>query len=79
VSPWQGQGWQELNFSVDDPFYFNYKYSSSGTDEASQFTAHAFGDLDCDDEWSTYERAGSVDSLMNPVGSPGLYINNDIE
>jgi type II secretory pathway pseudopilin PulG len=70
--------WEALNFSVDEPFYFHYMYSSTGTEGQAMFTAHAFGNLDCDEQWSTYERAGSVDSLFNIVGS-GLYINNDIE
>jgi hypothetical protein len=67
-----------LNFSIDDPFYFHYGYMSTGTDRAARFTAGAYGDLDCDDAWSTYERAGSVDSLWNVTGS-GLYVHDDIE
>jgi hypothetical protein len=68
-----------LNFSLDEPFSFHYAYRSTGTDRTAQFTAGAFGNLDCDDEWSTYERTGSVDSGFNVVGGGGLYIHNDIE
>jgi prepilin-type N-terminal cleavage/methylation domain-containing protein len=67
-----------LNFTIDGPFYFHYGYLSSGSELESIFTAQAFGNLDCDSDWSTYERAGSVDDHGNVVGS-GLYINNDIE
>jgi hypothetical protein len=75
---WNG-AWTALNFAIDDPFYFHYMYTSSGTEREATFTASAFGDLDCDDEWSTYERTGSVDSAWHPVGGGGLYVNNDIE
>jgi prepilin-type N-terminal cleavage/methylation domain-containing protein len=76
---WQFPTWQALNFSVDDPFYFQYRYASSGTESTSQFTAGAYGDLDCNNVYSTYERTGMVDSVFNVQGGGGLYIANDIE
>jgi type IV pilus assembly protein PilA len=71
--------WAALNFSVDDPFYFNYQYDSSGTDSGSTFTASAFGDLDCDTIYSTYQRTGSVMSDNSVTGGAGLFTKNDIE
>jgi len=71
--------WASLNFSVDDPFYYQYQYDSAGTDTGSSFTARATGDLDCDDIYSTFERIGKVDSQHNVTGGSGLYVNNDIE
>jgi len=71
--------WAALNFSVDDPFYYQYSYDSTGTDTASQFTARANGDLDCDNIYSTFERIGKVDSQHNVTGGSGLYVANDIE
>src|SRR5262249_6605742 len=53
--------WASLNFSVDDPFYYQYQYDSGGTDTGSSFTARAAGDLDCDDIYSTFQRIGKVD------------------
>src|SRR5205823_11024551 len=47
--------WASLNFSVDDPFYYQYQYDSAGTDTTSSFTARAMGDLDCDGTYSTFE------------------------
>jgi len=52
--------WLDLHFSVDDPFFFVYQYSSAGTETSSKFQAWAFGDLDCDSIQSTYERSGSA-------------------
>jgi type IV pilus assembly protein PilA len=71
--------WASLNFSVDDPFYYQYHYDSSGTDLASQFTAAANGNLDCDTILSTFERTGTVDAQHNVSGGSGLFIANDIE
>src|SRR5262249_39171740 len=56
-----GTTWSALNFSVDDPFYFQYQYDWNGSfDTAATFAAWAFGDLDCDTILSTYQRFGSV-------------------
>jgi len=70
---------QALNFSVDDPFYFSYQYTSAGTGRASQFTAQAYGDLDCDNVLSTFERVGTVDAANNVNGGAGLYQQNELE
>jgi type IV pilus assembly protein PilA len=79
VGTWANVTWQSLNFSVDDPFYYRYSYDSAGVDKASQFTARAQGDLNCDAVFSTYERIGSVDAEFNVTGGAGLYIDKDIE
>ena len=76
---WTNATWKSLNFSVDDPFYYSYQYTSSGTDTSSAFFADAYGDLNCNSTYSTYERKGSVDSKLNVTGGSGLYIVNDIE
>ena len=76
---WATVSWQALNFGVDDPFYYAYAYTGSGTDKASSFKADAFGDLNCDAVYSTYERSGSVDAQFNVTGGSGLFVVNDIE
>jgi type IV pilus assembly protein PilA len=38
--------WAALNFSVDDPHYYVYRFNL--TDPVTGFTAQAQGDLDCD-------------------------------
>lgn len=71
--------WNSLNFSVDDPFYFWYRYDSAGTDAASNFSAWAFGNLDCDPNFSTFMRGGRIDANRNPTGGAGLFTKNEIE
>lgn len=69
---------EALQFSVADPLYFQYQYDSAGTENASVFTASAFGNLDGDSEFSTFVRFGSV-FQMEVRGSSGLYISNELE
>ena len=75
----QSDTWSSLNFSVDDPFYFSYQYNSAGTETGANFQAYAFGDLDCDSIYSTYERSGSVMTDRSVSGGSGLYSKNEIE
>ena len=70
--------WSALNFSVDDPFYYVYQYTSSGTETAAKFNASAFGDLDCDSIQSTYSRMGSVMADKSVSGS-SLFTKNEVE
>ena len=76
---WTAATWPSLNFSVDDPFYYQYQYLSGGTDTGSTFKADAYGDLNCNAVLSTYERMGSVDAQFNVTGGSGLFVVNDIE
>ena len=71
--------WASLNFSVDDPFYFVYKYDSAGTETTANFQAWAHGDLDCDNIYSTYQRSGTVLSDRSVSGGSGLFTANEIE
>jgi type IV pilus assembly protein PilA len=58
---WKGTnkdtGWTCLNFSMDAPQYFQYKYTL-GTGDT--FTCSATGDLDADTTTSVFEMKGSV-------------------
>ena len=71
--------WAALNFSVDDPFYYWYTYTSGGADTSATFTAQANGNLDCDSTYSTFSRYGSVMSDRSVTGGSGLFSANDIE
>jgi len=82
MSLWSGnQVWSALNFQQEQPHYFHYdfRWSNGDTDYGDcQFTAQAFGDLDGDQVYSTYERAGAAD--QNGVNAPaGLFIEQEVE
>jgi len=72
-------GWAALNFSVDDPFYYWYFYQSSGLETAATFQAYAYGNLDCDGIYATFQRSGSVLADRSVSGGSGLFSKNDIE
>ena len=79
---WAGAGnltWVALNFAISDPHYYKYSYDSSGTRTTSKFTARANGDLDCDTNYSTFERVATVDAAMNVIGGAGVYTKDDLE
>lgn len=73
--------WRELGFEVQEPHYFHYdfKWKNDPTGQGScQFTAQAFGDLDADGVYSTYEHVGS--SIAGEVMPGGeLRTENELE
>jgi type IV pilus assembly protein PilA len=63
---WDGDtitGWKCLRFSLNDPQYYSYNYTSdaTATTQGTTFSAIASGDLDGDgSEFSTFTLAGAV-------------------
>jgi type IV pilus assembly protein PilA len=55
---WAVAGWQELDFQLDEPFYFQYSYT--GVAAGTSYSATAVGDLDCDGTAITYTLTGAV-------------------
>lgn len=73
--------WNSLNFMVEQGHYFHYdfRWENDPTGYGGcQFTAQAFGDLDDDGVFSTFERSGAAD--QNGVNAAaGLYIDQELE
>lgn len=67
-SLWMSGVWKELGFSLEEPHYFQYSYSSTAT----SYVATAVGDLDCDGVTVTWVLRGElrdgqlVDELVAP-------------
>jgi len=55
---WQDPTWTGVQFSMDDPHYYQYELTSG----ANEFTARALGDLDCDGVMSSFSMIGRVDA-----------------
>lgn len=70
--------WTALNFSIDDPFFYQYDFNSGGSSATATFTAKAVGDLDCDSTLSTYARKGSINA-EGGVAVTGMIVTNDAE
>jgi prepilin-type N-terminal cleavage/methylation domain-containing protein len=71
--------WLSLSFAISDPHYYSYEYVSMGTGAGALFTARAQGDLDGDTNLSTFERVGSLNAQREVQGSPGVFIQMELE
>ena len=73
--------WNGLNFQQEQAHYFHYNFIAANGATGfgrCQFTSQAFGDLDDDLTYSTYERTGAAD--QNGVNAAaGLYIDQEVE
>jgi prepilin-type N-terminal cleavage/methylation domain-containing protein len=78
-STWQDPTWEALDFSISDPHYYSFAYTSAGTGSNSSFTAHSYGNLDGDSVIATFERAGRLDANNSVTGSVGVFMNNETE
>jgi prepilin-type N-terminal cleavage/methylation domain-containing protein len=80
---WATPTWQALLFSIDDPHYYQYAYESTGSAQpglGSNFTAHAYGDLNCDTIQSDISLYGIWSNVDNDVhGSGGFAMSNPLE
>ena len=80
AAAWDNVTWTSLNFSLDDPHYYRYEFESVGTASDAEFTARAYGDLDCDNQLSTFERYGWVQLAGNDMSiQSGTYKENRFE
>jgi hypothetical protein len=70
--------WSELDFGLRDPHWYSYQFDSSGIAASAQFTASAFGDLDCDGVHSTFVRFGRIENAEVEL-SAGMYVSNGRE
>ena len=61
---WAGEPWKTLEFSVDEPSHYSYEYKPAANGKT--FTVMAYGDLDCDGNYSTFSMTGSTDSTSGP-------------
>jgi len=79
---WDTETWNSLLFSVDHPHRFVYAFESNGkTGNEAEFTASAYGDLDCDGIRSTFQviGRGKVENGECDVESSAVIIHNELE
>jgi type IV pilus assembly protein PilA len=75
---WKNGAWHDLDFSIANPHYYQYRFTSDGKGQRARFVVEARGDLDCDGIFSSYRRTGSLDAQGNVQISP-LDSANEIE
>ena len=76
---WADATWQALSFSIADPHYYSYGYDSTGTGVSAAFTARACGNLDGVGGFSTFERAGGMNTQLEVQGSQGIWMIREME
>ena len=76
---WTDESWVALQFSVDDPHYYSYQYTSA--DPTSSFFGRAYGDLDCNGTFSTFSMYGEINSTYadGPAGTAAIYREKELE
>jgi type IV pilus assembly protein PilA len=72
-SYWQHPSWQALQFSIADPSYFSYELINDGT----TLELRAYGDLDCDGEYSTFSMSTSATNIESAM--PDLLKRDELE
>jgi len=75
AAQWQDPTWIGLAFSMDDPHYYQYEFTSN----ANEFTARAIGNLDCDAVFSSFSMVGRVDLVNGVFGLAALNRRDELE
>lgn len=73
--------WNAMNFQMDQAHFFHYNFVATNSNTGygtCQFTSQAFGNLDNDATYSTFERSGAADQHGVNAAS-GLYIDLVVE
>jgi len=73
--------WNSLNYLQEQGHYFHYNFVAINEITGygrCQFSAQAFGDLDDDGIFSTFERSGAAD-LEGVNAAIGLYVDQEVE
>lgn len=79
ATDWSQPTWMALQFSMDDPHYFRYEFTSVGVSTDSEFLARAYADLDCDGTFSTFAISGQVLFQGNDITTTALSRKRETE
>ena len=76
-SDWNDSGWSCLHYTMQDPQYYQYQYTSTGTRDSvgDQFIASAQGDLDGDGVTSHFQLVGELlqsNGALSAVIAPNI-------
>lgn len=61
LSHWSHPSWRSIYFNIEKAHYYSYEIVSENGTSPQRFSVHAYGDLDCDGETSTFTVTGVVD------------------
>ncbi len=72
---WEEPTWTALEFGMIEPHYYSYQFVNS----KDSYTVLAYGDLDCDGEYSTFSLSGEVDKDGEVQSSDDFTKNKPLE
>ncbi len=70
---WAAEPWNSLKFELHDPQYYAYQFTESGTGTGARFSAAAYGNLDGDAVYSTFEMQATVGSDGSVQGQGAMF------
>ncbi len=76
---WDAPTWKALNFSINEPHYYQYRVVLEGKGKKAVLGLEARGDLDCDGKFSLYRRELRLDEQGKPQTGSGLFMKDDLE
>lgn len=76
---WDAPTWKALNFSVNEPHYYQYRVVVEGSGKKAGLGLEARGDLDCDGKFSLYRREVLLDEQGKPTARGGLITKDELE
>jgi hypothetical protein len=78
---WQHLTWKSLDFHIDEPHAFSFRFDSEvdPVTRVMRFSALAHGDLDGDGTLSTFEVRGERVPGQPPRVLPGMFVDRQVE
>ena len=77
AADWGGATWTCLKFSINEPQFYQYSYTSSGTATAAVYTAIAVGDLDGNTAQSRFTLIGQGSATGDARRTTFIVTNED--
>jgi len=75
---WDERVWSQIGFSMSEPHYYHYSFRWHNDEQGCSFAIAAFGDLDGDGSFSTFERQATADEL-GIDGATAVLVTDELE
>jgi type IV pilus assembly protein PilA len=77
ATAWDDTAWKCLKFSINEPQFYSYNYSSAGTGVAATYQASATGDLDGNGALSLFQLNGAGSATGDATRVSFIITNED--
>jgi Tfp pilus assembly major pilin PilA len=76
---WDAPTWKALDFSINEPHYYQYRVVVEGKGKSTVLAIEARGDLDCDGKFSLFRREVRLDEQGRAYVPSGFFSKDDLE